>query len=690
MNVNCSAEPCPVLLDSACVFYTGGNLLYTGIVTNDSLQVALEKIDAKFQDAAIGYVFQNGIVQSTPGSPVKLGGSLNQNTTINSSGFTFTISGDLIAGKHITTGGTNSQFVKGDGTLDSTSYQPVGSYITALAGDGTATGPGLSIFTLNNVNTFPGTYGNATTVPVVTVNAKGLVTNVSTVPITFPVGSLIFTGDVTGIGTTGTNTVLTLLNVNSNVYPSNTFLKFAVNAKGLVTSAAPITNLDVEGALGYVPVPNTRTITINGVTQNLSNNRTWTVTSATAWGSITGTITAQTDLITYLSTNYTPQARTLTINGTTYDLSANRSWTIAAGVSNVTASSPITSSGGATPNISTSMNTNKLIGRGTAGVGVFEEITLGTGLSLSGTTLNATAVVTPAALTRINDTNVTLTLTGSPNTALLQAVGLTLGWTGTLADSRITSAATWNAKQDAITLTTTGTSGPATFIGNTLNIPQYSYTSPLTTKGDIFVRSTVDDRLPVGTNGQILMADSSTSTGLKWIPNTATSITNTIASGTDTYTATVPGIAAYTDGEALLVRFTNGNTTGCTLNINGLGAITLYRNNDGPLIGGDIQAGAEMLCVYNSTTPSFQCIGISPNSLFAYVTNDDSVTLTKGMPVYAFSGTGDRMTVKRANNTTDATSAQTVGLVYSASIAANQRGFIILYILDLQLDLLQM
>jgi len=32
----------------------------------------------------------------------------------------------------------------------------------------------------------------------------------------------------------------------------------------------------------------------------------------------------------------------------------------------------------------------------------------------------------------------------------------------------------WNAKQNAITLTTTGTSGPATLIGATLNIPQYS------------------------------------------------------------------------------------------------------------------------------------------------------------------------------------------------------------------------
>jgi len=40
--------------------------------------------------------------------------------------------------------------------------------------------------------------------------------------------------------------------------------------------------------------------------------------------------------------------------------------------------------------------------------------------------------------------------------------------------------------------------------------------TPLTTKGDLFTFTTVDARLPVGTNAQILVADSAEATGLKW------------------------------------------------------------------------------------------------------------------------------------------------------------------------------
>ena len=54
-------------------------------------------------------------------------------------------------------------------------------------------------------------------------------------------------------------------------------------------------------------------------------------------------------------------------------------------------------------------------------------------LSSSGTAPQWTA---PAALTKTDDTNVTLTLGGSASTALLNAASLTLGWTGTLATTR--------------------------------------------------------------------------------------------------------------------------------------------------------------------------------------------------------------------------------------------------------------
>ena len=112
----------------------------------------------------------------------------------------------------------------------------------------------------------------------------------------------------------------------------------------------------------YVPI--SRILTINGVSQDLSTNRSWTIPGAT-WGSITGTLAAQTDLQAALDAkqddiilsttgssgaatligstlnipNYTisglggvPTSRTLTINGTSYDLSADRSWTISTGI----------------------------------------------------------------------------------------------------------------------------------------------------------------------------------------------------------------------------------------------------------------------------------------------------------------------------------------------------------------------
>lgn len=48
--------------------------------------------------------------------------------------------------------------------------------------------------------------------------------------------------------------------------------------------------------------------------------------------------------------------------------------------------------------------------------------------------------------------------------------------------------------------------------------------SPLTTKGDIYTFSTVDARLAVGTNGQMIVADSGETLGIKWTSPSDTSL----------------------------------------------------------------------------------------------------------------------------------------------------------------------
>lgn len=79
------------------------------------------------------------------------------------------------------------------------SKQAAGNYITALTGDGTASGPGSAAFTLATVNSNVGTFGSATAAPSITVNGKGLITAVTTNTVTPAVGSI--TGLGTGVAT---------------------------------------------------------------------------------------------------------------------------------------------------------------------------------------------------------------------------------------------------------------------------------------------------------------------------------------------------------------------------------------------------------------------------------------------------------------------------------------------------------
>ena len=128
----------------------------------------------------------------------------------------------------------------------------------SLTGDATATLSSVdgsaavsAALTLATVNSDVGSFGSTTVIPVITVNAKGLVTAVSTANIS---GSISVTGgDLTLSGNTGTAiTNATLATVNSNVgsYGSVTTVPLiTVNAKGLITG---VTTSTITPAVGSI------------------------------------------------------------------------------------------------------------------------------------------------------------------------------------------------------------------------------------------------------------------------------------------------------------------------------------------------------------------------------------------------------------------------------------------------------
>jgi hypothetical protein len=96
--------------------------------------------------------------------------------------------------------------------------------------------------------------------------------------------------------------------------------------------------------------------------------------------------------------------------------------------------------------------------------------------------------------------------------------------------------------------------------------------SPLTTKGDLYTYSTTDARLGVGTNGQVLTADSTAATGIKWatpaggggkvlqVVNTTYSTSTTIASTTFTDTGLSLAITPTLNTSKILVMVSQPQT----------------------------------------------------------------------------------------------------------------------------------
>ena len=132
-------------------------------------------------------------------------------------------------------------------------------------------------------------------------------------------------------------------------------------------------------------------------------------------------------------------------------------------------------------------------------------------------------------------------------------------------------------------------------------------TSPLTTKGDLYTFSTIDARLPVGANTQILSVDSAEPTGLKWINVPATGVTSVGLTMPSAFTVTnspitssgdiaVSGaglVSQYIRGDGTLANFPNSTGGGSSVNyyLNGsvsqgtFGGTTYYQMSKTPILG---------------------------------------------------------------------------------------------------------
>jgi|GEM_PF-1791924 len=80
-----------------------------------------------------------------------------------------------------------------------------------------------------------------------------------------------------------------------------------------------------------------------------------------------------------------------------------------------------------------------------------------------------------------------------------------------------------------------------------------------------------------------------------------------VASGTNTYTVSIPGITQLAEGMSFKIKFANANTGACTLNINNLGAKNIVKGNGNALSSGNIKAGQICHLVYNGS--NFQLLG---------------------------------------------------------------------------------
>lgn len=191
----------------------------------------------------------------------------------------------------------------------------------------------------------------------------------------------------------------------------------------------------------------------------------------------------------------------------------------------------------------------------------------------------ASSITGGQALTRTNDTNVTLTLGGAPATALLQATSLTLGWTGILAVARggtgVSSLGDITRINDTnVTLTLGGTPAGALITSTSFTL---GWTGQLAvTRGGTGLGSIAQGDLLYGSASNTIAALAKNTSATRYLSNTGTSNNPSWAQVdlTNGVTGTLPagnggtGIAALGTGVATALGV-NVGSAGAFVTFNG-------------------------------------------------------------------------------------------------------------------------
>lgn len=281
-----------------------------------------------------------------------------------------------------------------------------GDQTITLTGDVAGSGTGSFAATLATVNSNVGSFGSTTKSAIVTVNAKGLVTAASESTITPAVGSI--TGLGTGIATAlGNNTdsagAPVLFNGDAGT-PSAIVLTNATGAptwnQNTTGSAAKWTtarNLAGNSVDGSANVAFANKFIVQGTSdsglsaaQFLGSLGTGIVKNTTSTGVLS--IAVAGDFPT-LNQDTTGSAAKLT-TGRTIAMTGDVTWNSGSfdGSGNVTAAGTIANSAVTLAKIANAAANSKLVGSGATGSGSpYSEITLGTGLTMTGTTLSSSA-----------------------------------------------------------------------------------------------------------------------------------------------------------------------------------------------------------------------------------------------------------------------------------------------------------